>query len=91
MRKIFGEHARTISDKQRLFDKFNADLETAVFVDADEMLWAGDRNTADSLKSLITSDSLTLEVKHGSRWPVPNRLHIILRASEQYHCETAAT
>jgi hypothetical protein len=84
MRKIFGEHARTISDKQRLFDKFNADLETAVFVDADEMLWAGDRNTADSLKSLITSDSLTLEVKHGSRWPVPNRLHIVMTTNHEH-------
>jgi hypothetical protein len=84
MRKIFGEHARTIADKQRLFDKFNADLETTVFVDADEMLWAGDRGTADALKSLITSSNITLEVKHGSRWPVPNRLHIIMTTNHEH-------
>ena len=51
MCRIFGGHARIISDKDRLFDRFNCDLETAVFVDADEMLWAGDRGTADKLKS----------------------------------------
>jgi hypothetical protein len=84
MSKIYGEHARSISDKQRLFDKFNADLETAVFVDADEMLWAGDRSTADALKSLITSNSLTLEVKHGLRWQVPNRLHIIMTTNHEH-------
>lgn len=84
MSRIFGDHARTISDKQRLFDKFNADLETAVFIDADEMLWAGDLNAANALKSLITSQSLTLEVKHGSRWQVPNRLHIIMTTNHEH-------
>ena len=58
MSRIFGPHARTISDKDRLFDRFNADLETIVFVDADEMLWAGDRGTADRLKSIITSTAI---------------------------------
>ena len=78
MSRIFGEHARTIADKQRLFDRFNADLQTAVFIDADEMLWAGDRGSADALKSLITSQTVTLEVKHGSRWQIePPRIPAI--------------
>jgi len=84
MSRIFGEHARTIADKQRLFDRFNADLQTAVFIDADEMLWAGDRGSADALKSLITSQTLTLEVKHGSRWQIPNRLHIIMTTNHEH-------
>jgi phage/plasmid-associated DNA primase len=84
MKRIFGEHARTIADKQRLFEKFNADLETAAFIDADEMLWAGDRGGGDSLKSLITSQTLTLEVKHGSRWEVPNRLHMIMTTNHEH-------
>jgi len=84
MCRIFGSHARIISDKDRLFDRFNSDLETAVFVDADEMLWAGDRGTADKLKSIITGASVTLEVKHGSRWPVPNRLHIIMTTNHEH-------
>lgn len=84
MCRIFGDHARIISDKDRLFDRFNSDLETAVFVDADEMLWAGDRGTADKLKSLITGGTITLEVKHGARWAVPNRLHIIMTTNHDH-------
>jgi hypothetical protein len=84
MCRIFGGHARIISDKDRLFDRFNSDLETTVFVDADELLWAGDRSTADKLKSIITGASITLEVKHGSRWPVPNRLHIIMTTNHDH-------
>ena len=84
MCRIFGNHARIISDKDRLFDRFNSDLETAVFVDADEMLWAGDRGTADKLKSLITGGAITLEVKHGARWAVPNRLHIIMTTNHDH-------
>ena len=84
MCRIFGGHARTISDKDRLFDRFNSDLETAVFVDADEMLWAADRGTADKLKSLITGGTITLEVKHGARWAVPNRLHIIMTTNHDH-------
>jgi Family of unknown function (DUF5906) len=84
MCRIFGDYARTISDKDRLFDRFNSDLETAVFVDADEMLFAGDRGTADKLKSLITGGTITLEVKHGARWAVPNRLHIIMTTNHDH-------
>jgi Family of unknown function (DUF5906) len=84
MCKIFGKHARKISNKERLFDRFNSDLETVVFVDADEMLWAGDRATADNLKSLITSETITLEVKHGPRWTVANHLHIIMTTNHDH-------
>ena len=84
MCRIFGKHSRIISDKDRLFDRFNCDLETAVFVDADEMLWAGDRSTADKLKSLITGSTITLEMKHGARWPVPNRLHLIMTTNHEH-------
>jgi hypothetical protein len=84
MCRIFGNHSRIISDKNRLFDRFNSNLETAVFLDADEMLWAGDRGTADQLKSLITGSTITLEVKHGARWSVPNRLHIIMTTNHEH-------
>jgi hypothetical protein len=84
MCRIFGAHSRIISDKDRLFDRFNSDLEIVVFVDADEMLWAADRGTSDKLKSLITSKTVTLDVKHGSRWPIPNRLHIIMTTNHEH-------
>jgi hypothetical protein len=42
MCKIFGKvHSRTISDSDLLVTRFNDDLENAVFIDGDEMLWRG--------------------------------------------------
>jgi phage/plasmid-associated DNA primase len=82
--KILGGHAITISDKSRLFDGFNASLETVVFVDADELLWAGDHGASDALKSLITGDTIILEIKHGARWSVPNRLHTVMTTDHEH-------
>jgi hypothetical protein len=84
MRDLFGKHARVFDNKERLFGRFNADLETVCFACAEEMLWAGDRSAADALKSLITGDTLTLEVKNGSRWDVPNRLHMMMTTNHEH-------
>jgi hypothetical protein len=84
MRDIFGKHARVFDNKERLFGRFNADLETVCIACAEEMVWAGDRAAADALKSLVTGDRLTLEVKNGSRWDVPNRLHVIMTTNHDH-------
>jgi hypothetical protein len=78
MREIFGRHGRTINSKARLLSQFNADLETVCWISGEEMLWAGDKGGADALKSIITGDTITLEVKNGPRWEVENRLHLLL-------------
>jgi Family of unknown function (DUF5906)/Primase C terminal 2 (PriCT-2) len=88
MRDIFGKHGRVISSKQRLLSQFNADLETTCWVSGEEMLWSGDKGGADALKSVITGDTLTLEVKNGARWDVPNRLHIMMTTNHE-HAVTA--
>jgi hypothetical protein len=84
MRRIFGSHARAISSKSRLLSRFNADFETACWIAGEEMLWAGDKGGADALKSLITGDSLTLEVKNGAVWDIPNRLHILMTTNHEH-------
>jgi hypothetical protein len=90
MRAIFGNHAHVIADKERLLGRFNANLETACFICAEEMIWAGDRGTADALKSLVTGDSLTLEVKNGARWEIPNRLHFIMTTNHDHAVHAGA-
>jgi Family of unknown function (DUF5906)/RepB DNA-primase from phage plasmid/Primase C terminal 2 (PriCT-2) len=84
MRDIFGKHGRVISSKQRLLSQFNADLETTCWVSGEEMLWSGDKSGHDALKSVITGDTLTLEVKNGARWDVPNRLHILMTTNHEH-------
>jgi hypothetical protein len=90
MRDIFGKHARVLANKERLFGRFSADLETACFICAEEMLWAGDRTAADALKSLITGDTLTLEIKNGPRWDVPNRLHMLMTTNHDHAIHAGA-
>jgi hypothetical protein len=84
MRDIFGKHGRVISSKQRLLSQFNADLETTCWVSGEEMLWHGDKGGADALKSIITGDTITLEIKNGARWEVPNRLHILMTTNHEH-------
>jgi Family of unknown function (DUF5906) len=85
MCKIFGKvHSRTICDSDLLVTRFNDDLENAVFIDGDEMLWAGDRRKAGKLRSLITSPSRRLEVKGGKSWHIENRLHIMMTTNEEH-------
>jgi len=84
MRDIFGKHGRVISSKQRLLSQFNADLETTCWVSGEEMLWSGDKGGHDALKSVITGDTLTLEIKNGARWDVPNRLHILMTTNHEH-------
>jgi hypothetical protein len=84
MRDIFGKHGRVISSKQRLLSQFNAELETTCWVSGEEMLWSGDKGGADALKSVITGDTITLEIKNGARWDVPNRLHILMTTNHEH-------
>jgi hypothetical protein len=90
MRDLFGRHGRTINSKARLLNQFNADLETVCWISGEEMLWAGDKGGADALKSIITGDTITLEVKNGPRWDVENRLHLLL-TTNHVHAVVAGT
>ena len=90
MREIFGAHGRTVISKARLLSQFNSDFETVCWISGEEMLWAGDKGGADALKSIVTGDTLTLEVKNGPRWDIPNRLHLLL-TTNHVHAVAAGT
>jgi phage/plasmid-associated DNA primase len=51
---------------------------------------AADKAGADALKSMITGDTLTLEIKNGPRWEIPNRLHLLL-TTNHVHAVAAGT
>ena len=85
MSKLFGRsHARTIYDKRRLLGQFTPELESIVFIDADEMVFAGDYDGNRALKSIITSETITLELKGGKSWQIPNRFHIIMTTNGEH-------
>jgi hypothetical protein len=81
---LFGRHGRRIDDKEQLLGRFNAELETACFILAEEILWAGDSRTADKLKSRITSDIIPIEAKYRGCREVPNRMHMIMTTNHDH-------
>jgi hypothetical protein len=81
---IFGSHGRRVDDKDQLLGQFNAELETACFILAEEVLWAGDLKTSDKVKSRITSETIPLEAKYRQRREVPNRMHVMMTTNHDH-------
>jgi hypothetical protein len=66
------------------FGQFTPELEPVVFIDADEMVFAGDHDGHRALKSIITSETISLELKGGKSWQIPNRFHIIMTTNGEH-------
>ncbi len=85
MLEIFGTlHGLLVDNKDQLLGTFNAHLEVICFVLAEEVLWAGDAKTADSLKSRATAGRIPIEAKYRQQRQVPNRLHIMLTTNHSW-------
>jgi hypothetical protein len=84
MLDIFGRHGLLIDDKDRLLGRFNDYLETASFILAEEILFAGDHRADDKLKSMITGPLLTIERKNGSIRQVPNRMSVLATTNHDH-------
>lgn len=85
MQKLFGRHhSALVETSERLLSHFNAWQEPIAFFLGEEILWAGDRKTADQLKSRVTARTLQIEHKHGPVREIPNRLHIIMTSNHDH-------
>ncbi|MCP4308799.1 MAG: hypothetical protein GY788_28770 [bacterium] len=84
MCRLFGPHGRIVDDRDQLLGKFNGGLDTACFILADEILFAGDLRTADKLKSRITSATLPLEEKYRNPRQVPNRMSVLMTTNHEH-------
>jgi len=84
MLDIFGQHGFLVDDKDRLLGRFTDWLETACFVLAEEILFAGDLKSADKMKSMITSDILQVERKFGNCRQVQNLMKVIATTNHDH-------
>lgn len=85
MLDIFGpRHGLLVDNKEQLLGKFNSHLETACFVCGEEVMWAGDPQTQDALKSRITASQIPIDEKYRQRRQVPNRLHVMLTTNHTW-------
>jgi Family of unknown function (DUF5906)/Primase C terminal 2 (PriCT-2) len=82
VQKIFGHHGLCEISVEAITGKFNAGLQSALFLFADEVSWR--RDDADRLKSLITGQTLQIEKKGYDRFPVTNRLKIAAASNQDF-------
>jgi hypothetical protein len=81
---MVGIHALMLSDPTQLLGRFNTHLETISFVGLNELGWAGDKDAAAKLKSIITDPTITIERKHGGVYSVPNVLHVMATSNSDW-------
>lgn len=82
--ELFGDHFVELTNSRHLTGNFNAHLETAVLVFADEAFWAGDKPGESTLKALITSDRILIERKGVDARPAPNYIHLIIASNADW-------
>lgn len=81
---LWGPHAMMVSDQGRLTRNFNSHLRDKCVLVADEAFFAGDRRHESTLKTLITSPTITIEAKGVDVTTVPNLLHIIILGNDSW-------
>lgn len=81
---MLGVHALMLSEPTQLLGRFNAHIETLSFVGLNELGWAGDKDAASKLKSIITDPTITIERKHGGVYSIPNVLHIMASSNSDW-------
>lgn len=81
---LFGCHYRVVTNPDHLVGKFNAHLEDAVVVFADEALYAGNKKHENTLKSIITEETLPVEAKFQDARECRNCIHLIMASNEDW-------
>ena len=82
---LLPAHHVVVSQPSHLTGKFNAHFEKAVFVQAEEAFWAGDREAAGgALKDLITSDRMRIERKGIDAIEVRNNIRLLVTTNSRW-------
>jgi hypothetical protein len=81
---LFGQHFVHVSRTQHLTGNFNAHLQDAVLVFADEAVWGGDRQNEGALKALITEPTLPIEKKGVDTYIVKNVIHLMVASNNDW-------
>jgi phage/plasmid-associated DNA primase len=73
-----------MSSSHHLVGHFNAHLETAIVVFADEAFWAGDKQGEGTLKTLITSDTIRVERKGIDSKSARSHVYLIMASNSDW-------
>jgi hypothetical protein len=81
---LFGQHYLQVANARHLTGNFNAHLQDAVVLFADEAFWAGDKAGEGVLKMLITEPVIPIERKGRDVVLARNVLHIIIASNNEW-------
>lgn len=79
---LFGVHFLHLDSSRHLTGNFNAHLQNAILVFADEAAWPGDKAGQGALKRLVTEPTLSIERKGFDIFTVPNVIHMLMASNE---------
>lgn len=82
--EIMGQHFLHITQARHVTGHFNAHLQDAVFVFADEAVAPQDKAGESALKTLITEPLLTIERKGKDAFPVRNVIHLMMASNHDW-------
>jgi phage/plasmid-associated DNA primase len=81
---LFGEHFIHVSRREHLAGHFNAHLQSAIVVLADEAFLAGDRQAEGVLKMLITESRIPIEGKGRDVVFADNLVHLLIASNHDW-------
>jgi hypothetical protein len=82
--EFFAPHTLVLAKPEQLTGNFNAHLLDKSMVFADEAFFAGHRQEANSLKTLITSGSIPIQPKGVDTFMAPKRFRLIISSNDEH-------
>ena len=82
--RLFSPHFVHVSNPRHLLGNFNAHLQDAIVVLADEVFLAGDRQAEGVLKMIITEPIIPIERKHRDVVSARNVIHLLIASNADW-------
>lgn len=82
--RIFGRHGMHLYSPRQVIGNFNAHMKDAIFIFADEALFAGDPSIVGVLHSLITEPRMVIEPKFHELYALKNMRKLGIATNEQW-------
>lgn len=81
---LLGPHYTLVDDPKHLVGSFNGHMASTLLLQADEAVWAGDKEAAGRLKSLVTSTISILERKGVDGETMRNLIRLMMTSNEDW-------
>lgn len=82
--ELFAPHSAVLARPEQLTGQFNKHLMDKCFVFADEAFFAGNRQQAASLKTLVTSEEIFVEPKGVDGFMAPKRFRLVMASNDEH-------